>query len=876
MKKLLALVLTLVMTMALVVTSNAAFTDAADIEHTEAVEVLNALNVINGKEDGSFFDPNGTVTRAEMAKMITVIMLGDVDVTAFKGTTTDLKDATGWAEAYIKFCYSQGIIAGKGNNLFDGNANVTAAEAAKMLLVAIGYNAEVQGYTGAQWAINVTRDAQMSKFYDDLSVGAYQALTRDEAAQMIYNAVLAKTIVKSSSVDRLTGNITDIYEATGDSLLEETFGATRTVMTFNGDEKINASLKEGQIKVDNTTITYTMDNGNDWIGEKVEVLWKDNATKGTKNTLDKEDAIYGVYNNGETEVLNVTKNDIGDQKSTDVKIKVSGTKYDTENTVTVWTNYTSSADKDATNGTTSANSDLTTALKQSQSGDKIKLILDDGKVKTAYITEYKLGTVTAVNSEKVTISGLGAIKIADNDVYSGIAKNDVVVYTKLYDATTADAYVTVTEAESVSGKVDGYKGTENVTLDGTVYKTLNKTTFATTNVGGETGEAQFTTGMIGENFTLYLVNGYVAAAVQTSESATNYSLIIDTNAGAGVSAGNNWNPLKVVALGADGVKTTLTVDKDGATSFNIGDIITWTGTASEANIKVEKAFSTAAADGYVKVAANGTIYDKTAKTLNGTVTATDCVLFVKTSGNTAASNVDADATYKAYNIRDLKDVKAGANDVHVIYVVKNSKVVAAFANLAAAPSGATSSVVYGIVSASNGVFEIDDVEYNRYTVVSNDESYTINIKKSSDTGTVAKGKVIAFAPTNDDQYSNSDIAVLSSSSLSSVTVDGSNYTADVVAVKNYDEAEQLLTYFTGMSAADPDGIYTGTGEITKAVADDVEIIYVNCDGDKAGDEIGVSAFDAMTGKMNAIIVFNGDGVINRIIVETSGEKNIYE
>ena len=32
----------------------------------------------------------------------------------------------------------------------------------------------------------------------------------------------------------------------------------------------------------------------------------------------------------------------------------------------------------------------------------------------------------------------------------------------------------------------------------------------------------------------------------------------------------------------------------------------------------------------------------------------------------------------------------------------------------------------------------------------------------------------------------------------------------------------------------------------------------------------------MTGKMNAIIVFNGDGVINRIIVETSGEKNIYE
>ena len=114
MKKLLALVLALVMSMSLVTISNAAFSDADKISHDEAVDVLNTLGVINGMPDGSFA-PDGNVTRAEMAKMISIIMLGDVDASAFVGTATGLTDIKGhWAEGYIQYCYSQGIIAGKG------------------------------------------------------------------------------------------------------------------------------------------------------------------------------------------------------------------------------------------------------------------------------------------------------------------------------------------------------------------------------------------------------------------------------------------------------------------------------------------------------------------------------------------------------------------------------------------------------------------------------------------------------------------------------------------------------------------------------------------------------------------------------------------
>ena len=133
MKKLLALVLALVMSMSLVTISNAAFSDADKISHDEAVDVLNTLGVINGMPDGSY-NPAGNVTRAEMAKMISIIMLGDVDASAFVGTATGLTDIKGhWAEGYIQYCYSQGIIAGKGGGVLDTEGNATRGQTVKML-----------------------------------------------------------------------------------------------------------------------------------------------------------------------------------------------------------------------------------------------------------------------------------------------------------------------------------------------------------------------------------------------------------------------------------------------------------------------------------------------------------------------------------------------------------------------------------------------------------------------------------------------------------------------------------------------------------------------------------------------------------------------
>ena len=71
MKKLLAMVLALVMTLSLAVSANAAFKDDKDINDTyaEAAAVLDGMGVFKGYEDGSF-KPENKITRAEVATII--------------------------------------------------------------------------------------------------------------------------------------------------------------------------------------------------------------------------------------------------------------------------------------------------------------------------------------------------------------------------------------------------------------------------------------------------------------------------------------------------------------------------------------------------------------------------------------------------------------------------------------------------------------------------------------------------------------------------------------------------------------------------------------------------------------------------------------
>ena len=167
------------------------FSDKDEIVNQDAVSLLTILGVIEGKEDGSYFDPTGNVTRAEMAKMIATILNQGADVDGlYTGMNTGLTDVSGhWAESYINYCYSLGIIAGRGDGTFDPGATVTGTEAAKMLLVAAGYDASIEGLTGNDWAIRTAALASTLGIFDNLNAPTGDPLTRDNAALLVYNAL---------------------------------------------------------------------------------------------------------------------------------------------------------------------------------------------------------------------------------------------------------------------------------------------------------------------------------------------------------------------------------------------------------------------------------------------------------------------------------------------------------------------------------------------------------------------------------------------------------------------------------------------------------------------------------------------------------------
>ena len=210
-KKVLALVLTLAL--ALSVAAGAAFTDQKQIKNTEAVDMCVALNIVSGYPDGSF-KPEGNITRAEFTKMLCVLLNGGKEPNLGTSTTPIFNDVrtsanSSWAEKYIEACYVQGIVSGVGDGKFNPNGNVTGTEAAKMLLVALGYNSTNEGFTGASWAVNVNVKATAKGLYEGLeSIDATKALTRDNAAQMVWNALNAYEVEYKTTLVTENGQLT--------------------------------------------------------------------------------------------------------------------------------------------------------------------------------------------------------------------------------------------------------------------------------------------------------------------------------------------------------------------------------------------------------------------------------------------------------------------------------------------------------------------------------------------------------------------------------------------------------------------------------------------------------------------------------------------
>ena len=241
MKKFLALVLALIMTMSLVTISAGAedFTDDASITYEEAVDVMTALGIVGGYTDGSF-NPNGTLTRGAAAKIICNMILGPTAAGELATVEAPFSDvpADHVFSGYIAYCVSEGIVGGYTDGTFKPAGTLTGYAFMKMLLGALGYDAVTEGYTGANFAVNVAKRALNIGLDDGLKgdfVGS-KALTREEACLYAFNALQATMveyenassikigdieISNSSKAKAVTdGNVTGIWDETGTDTLQ--------------------------------------------------------------------------------------------------------------------------------------------------------------------------------------------------------------------------------------------------------------------------------------------------------------------------------------------------------------------------------------------------------------------------------------------------------------------------------------------------------------------------------------------------------------------------------------------------------------------------------------------------------------------------------
>lgn len=199
------------------------FTDCDGIRNQEAVTALVELGLFNGvgQADGSLaFEPTGELNRGAMAKLaaLAVTLISGEKI---EGEAKFTDTAGRWSEDYVAYCADKGMIDGDGNGTFRPNDSVTGLELAKVLVAAMGVK---DGLTGSGWDANVRRAAQEKGLLEGIAADLSKALTRDDAARMIYNALKASdgtsvlprlTVAEAGTYDKLTIGENELLMAPG-------------------------------------------------------------------------------------------------------------------------------------------------------------------------------------------------------------------------------------------------------------------------------------------------------------------------------------------------------------------------------------------------------------------------------------------------------------------------------------------------------------------------------------------------------------------------------------------------------------------------------------------------------------------------------------
>ena len=287
-KKILALVLALVMSLSLMATASAAsFPDVADDNaYKTAIDVLNGVKVFQGYNDGAEFRPTGEITRAEVAAIIYRISTGDVtdsqkDIyTAWNGAGKLSDVTTGWYAGYVNFCSNAGYIKGYPDGTFKASNKVTGYEVLAMILRAVGYGRNGE-FSGSNWAITVGSLAQTLGITKNVKEDLGSPATRQMVAELLFRSIFTET---------QKYNALYMYEGTGTNLARENLSLEEVEGVVIANEYAN--LEGTRTLADGKTLIRDEKNAKDYT-----INWSTNLDDMGESRL--------IYIQNKTNVINL-------------------------------------------------------------------------------------------------------------------------------------------------------------------------------------------------------------------------------------------------------------------------------------------------------------------------------------------------------------------------------------------------------------------------------------------------------------------------------------------------------------------------------------------------------------------------------------------
>ena len=772
-KRALSLGLTATMISGLMVmgSSAASYADVTSKQNEEAIEVLKTVGIMVGDENGKF-NPEAKVTRNEMA--VVMCNLLDYTVASYKGTSP-FTDVPEWAEPYVAACYTNGITSGYDAKTYGGSDTVTTGQAALMLLKALGYF-QYSADFGSDWLVETTKNGSTAGLFDGVATGAKEALTRNDVAQMVLNALEAD-LVKAEK------NGSDVQ--VGDIVIS---GGKATYDSRTGTDSKYA-------KIDNTKVDgkYTIQLGEDlYKGDLVKADGADDDFGRPSVKWTYENKEIGTYADDADAVYTATveKQDLYDLVGSDVYADLKN----------------GDADFTVVKDGVAQDVKLSDYIVKNNDDDAGKEVIKKGATTEVFIDDDSNDVVITVinsyvaqvdgdydkNDEELDLKALDGTELPADDTTLSADDFD---YLDTYSdedyvlVTVANKEIkTIALAETVEGKVTGYTQKKNVTVDGTKYEYSKNYTKAVDE------EMKYD---LNEAYTVVLdANGYVVYS-DASDSTEDYVYVAKL-AETGGAKGN----LEADAYFIDGTNEVIVVDNDEA--FDVKDLDAasgvWYAFDKKSNGKYEL---TAVKSDDQKT---GTPSKDDTITTNGKATVDYGASTVKANNDTIFVVNDDDDITVYTGIKNVPDVTAGSKGANVAVVMDGSYAdVVYIGGDDLSVSGDSDDRVYVLESKPDAKVDSDDNKYYEYDAIVNGKIDTI--KAGSD----SIFKEIGL-------YEN-------------ISYDSDNYVDRAVLVDGTDSDKEDFMVYTDVTKITYKGGVLSLGEGKDVVLADKYTIFVNDDGD---------------------------------------------